>query len=162
MQTITFMTSLLTFYMKGEIKQEKNFIKFKVPNTILNFIPLGAYNKTVAVNQIASVSNSFSLLFKNLLIGIVEVIIALALFGSSFLAGLIFLALGALTILNSFQTILFVNLTSGEQLSICFVIFEKAKAAQAEEAINTVISNRIDDTNTREQTDRIVDAINKK
>lgn len=41
MQPITYMTSLFTFYLKGEIKSEQNFISFKVPNTILGLIPLG-------------------------------------------------------------------------------------------------------------------------
>ena len=162
MNTITYITSFLTFYMKGEIKHEKNFVKFKIPNTILGLIPLGAHNKTVAINQISSVANDFRLLFKNLLIGIVEVMIAFALFGNSFIAGLIFLLLGVLTVLNSFQTVLVLNLTSGEQLAISFIIFEKAKALEAETGINELISGRMDATNTKEQTDRIVDAINKK
>ncbi len=34
MEPIEYMTSLLTFYLKGEIKSEQNFINFKVPNTI--------------------------------------------------------------------------------------------------------------------------------
>lgn len=29
METITFMTSLLAFYLKGEIKAEQNFLKLK-------------------------------------------------------------------------------------------------------------------------------------
>ena len=148
--------------MKGEIKQDKNFLKFKIPNTILTLIPLGAHKKNIAINQIASVNTDFRLLFKNMLIGIVEVIIALACFGSSVLAGLIFLVLGGLTILNSMQTTLIVTLTSGEILPVYFIIFEKAKAEQAEEAINNMISARLDDTNTKDQTDRIVDAINNK
>lgn len=162
METITFITSFLTFYLKGEIKQDKNFLKFKIPNTILTLIPLGAHKKNIAINQIASVNTDFRLLFKNMLIGIVEVIIALACFGSSVLAGLIFLVLGGLTILNSMQTTLIVTLTSGEILPVYFIIFEKAKAEQAEEAINNMISARLDDTNTKDQTDRIVDAINNK
>ena len=41
MQKIEFMTSLLTFYLKGEISTEQNFLTLKVPNTILTLIPLG-------------------------------------------------------------------------------------------------------------------------
>ena len=151
METITFITSFLTFYLKGEIKHEKNFVKFKIPNTILSLIPLGSHKKNVAINQIASVDTDFRLLFKNLILGIIEVIIALSAMGSSFLFGLIFLVIGALTILNSFQTALVLNLTSGESLAVFFVIFEKAKAEQAEESINALISGRMDDTNTKEQ-----------
>lgn len=56
MEPIEYMTSLLTFYLKGEIKSEQNFINFKVPNTILGLIPLGARTSKLPVNQIASVS----------------------------------------------------------------------------------------------------------
>lgn len=162
MQTITFITSFLTFYLKGEIKQEKNFIKFKIPNTILTLIPLGSHKKTISVDQIASVNTDFRLLLKNMLIGIVELIIGFACFDGLLLLGLIFLLLGALTILNSLQTTLILNLTSGEVLPVNFIIFEKAKAEQAEEAINNLIAGRMDDTNTKEQADRIVNAINNK
>ena len=61
MEKITFMTSLLTFYLKGVISRDKNFIKFRIPNTILGLIPLGSSKKTVAVNQIASVDTDFRL-----------------------------------------------------------------------------------------------------
>lgn len=158
MEKIEFITSFLTFYLKGQILQEKNFIKFKIPNTILGFIPLGASNKTIPINQISSVDTSFKLLFKNFLIGLVVAIIGLSTIGAGI--GFIILLLGALIILNSFQTILAVNLTSNEQVLISFIIFEKAKAEQAETGINQLIANKLDDTNTREQTDRIVDAIN--
>ena len=77
METISFMTSLLTFYLKGEIKQEQNFIRFKVPNTILTFIPLGSVKETVPINQISSVGTSFKLLFKSFLVGVILAFIGL-------------------------------------------------------------------------------------
>ena len=59
MTSIKYMTSLLTFYLKGEIRTEKNFIQFKTPNTILGLIPLGAktekffnYNKLSLATEI--------------------------------------------------------------------------------------------------------------
>ena len=45
---------------------------------------------------------------------------------------------------------------------VSFLIFEKAKAELAESQIRQIISDRLDDTNNRVQTDRIVDAINNK
>lgn len=162
METITFMTSLLTFYLKGEIKHEQNFIKFKVPNTILSIIPLGAQNETIPINQISSVGTNFHLLFKNFVIGIIVTLIAFACFGDSVLLGLILLFIGVSMVINSFQSILTVNMTSGNALYISFLIFEKSKAKQTEYYINQLISNRLDDTNNRQQTDRIIDAINNK
>ncbi len=162
MDSITFITSYLTFYLKGEISKEKNFIKFKIPNTILGFIPLGAAKKTVAINQIASTDTDFRLQFKQLVVGVILAIVGLACMGDSFFAGLILLALGVLGALNAFQTALLVNTTAGESVVLFFVIFEKAKAEQASQMINDLVSGRMDDTNTREQTDRVVDAINNK
>lgn len=162
MKTITFITSYLTFYLKGEIKLEENFVKFQIPNTILGVIPLGSHKKSSAVNQIASVDNSFKVLVKNFLVGLVIAIIGLACMGSSVLGGLILLVIGALGVLNSLQTVLYVTMTSGQVVEIPFIIFEKAKATEAEEEINNLISGRMNDTNNRKQTDRIVDAIEKK
>ena len=104
METITFMTSLLTFYLKGEIKAEQNFLRLKKPNTLLTFIPLGAKKHNVPINQIADVSTSFKLVLKSFLLGAVEAIVGFAMFGNSFFAGLLLLLLGAFTIINSFQT----------------------------------------------------------
>ena len=51
MQTVEFITSYLTFYLKGKIQVDKNFVKFEIPNTILKLIPLGkaykCYHKNV-------------------------------------------------------------------------------------------------------------------
>lgn len=162
METITFMTSLLTFYLKGEIRHEQNFIKLKAPNTILSFIPLGAEKHTVPINQISSVGTSFSLLLKNLIVGVIAAFLGLALMGDTVLGGLIVLLLGVSMAINSFQTVLTVNTTSGNEFEISFLIFEKSKAEQAEYQINQLVSHRLDDTNNRQQTDRIVDAINNK
>ncbi len=164
METITFMTSLLTFYLKGEIAHEQNFIRMKVPNTILTFIPLGSHKETIAVNQIASVDTDFRLIFKHLLLGIIEAIIGLVCMDSSTALGVILLLIGIITIINSFQTMLIINTTSGAIKGASFLIFEKAKAEKCAEQINMLISQRMDDTNTRvhteNQTDALVNAIN--
>ncbi|MCD8095336.1 MAG: hypothetical protein LUE12_04325 [Ruminococcus sp.] len=163
METVTFMTSLLTFYLKGEIAHEQNFIRLNVPNTILTFIPLGKHKETIAINQIASVDTDFKLIFKHFLIGLIEVILGFSLFSKSALAGIIFLLLGIGTIINSFQTLLIINTTSGNTKGASFLIFEKSKAEKCAEQINMLISQRLDDTNTRvhteNQTNEIVNAI---
>lgn len=162
METIKFMTSLLTFYLKGEIKHEQNFIKLKIPNTILSIIPLGSENETIPINHISSVGTNFHLLFKNFVIGILVAIISFACFSDSVLLGLILLFIGISMVINSFQSILTINTTSGDAIYLSFFIFEKSKAIQAEQHINQLISDRLDDTNNRQQTDRIIDAINNK
>jgi hypothetical protein len=164
MKTITYMTGLLTFYLKGEITAEQNFLKLKIPNTILTLIPLGAKKDNVPVNQISSVSSNFKLLFKDFVVGIIEVLIAFSLFSDSALWGLILLLVGASTIITSFKTELNISTTSSVQYIIPFLIFEKSNAEQAEQMINDIISNRLSDTNNRQvteaSTNAIVNAIN--
>jgi len=77
-------------------------------------------------------------------------------------AFVIFGIIAANTILNGFEIDLQINLTSGQTRVFDFFVFEKAKAVQAEELINSIIAGRLNDTNARQQTDRIVDAINNK
>ena len=164
MNTITYMTGLLTFYLRGEISTDQNFLKLKIPNTILALIPLGARNESIPVQQLATVSSNFKLILKNFIIGAIEVMIAFSSFSSSAVMGIILLLLGASTIINSFITRLRVDTTAGKQYYIPFLIFEKSKASQAEQMINNMISGRLNDTNNRQvaeaQTNAIVNAIN--
>lgn len=143
MQPITYMTSLFTFYLKGEIKSEQNFISFKVPNTILGLIPLGAQTEKFTISQIASTATNTRLSLKYLLLGILLVLWGFSGLTESFLLGLILLLLGINNVVNAF---------------ISFLIFDKQKANQAAEQINAMIAGRLDDTNTRQQTNRVIDA----
>ncbi len=164
METIKFITSLLTFYMKGEIAVEQNFVRLKDPNSILGLIPLGAKKESIAINHISSTQSNFKVKFGKLIIGIIVAILALNMLGqeNGFFAFLILAIIAANTILNAFEVDLQINMTSGQVRLIDFFIFEKSKAIHAEETINSLISDRLNDTNSRQQTDRIVEAINNK
>lgn len=166
MSKYTFMTSLMTFYLKGSASIDSNQTSFKAPNTILKFIPLGAKNHNIPVNQISGVNTSFSLDIKAFLAGVVLAFIGLGAFGDSFFAGLILLAIGAGMVISSFTTLLQVEKTSGNAVTISFLIFDKNVAEQIADEINNTINNRINDTNVRvhtaESTDKIVAAINNK
>ena len=162
MEPIRYITSLLTFYLKGEISTDQNFIRFKEPNTILGLIPLGAKTQNVAINQISSTQTNMKLRLGKLIVGAIVAILGLSSLSDSFIGGLILLFLGVNIFLDAFEIDLIVNMTSGQTKAIDFYIFEKAKAQLAVERINAMISNRLDDTNNRQQTDRIVDAINMK
>ena len=155
MTSIKYMTSLLTFYLKGEIRTEKNFIQFKTPNTILGLIPLGAKTEKFTIDQISSTTTNFRLRLKYLIFGILSDSDTLA-------AGLICLLLGINNIIDAFEINLIVTTTAGKEQLIDFIIFDKSKAEMAEQEINKMISNRLDDTNNRQQTNRIVSAIQEK
>ena len=83
----SFIVSYLTFYLKASVALEGDFIKLSNPNTILKVIPLGAENKTVPVDHISSVDDSFRLDFKSFLWGILFALIGLSTLNSSFLGG---------------------------------------------------------------------------
>ena len=164
MNTVTYVVSLLTFYLKGEIRSEQNFVVFQEPNTVLGLIPLGKHTDRIPVHQIASVSTNFRLKLGKLVCGILAFLFGFGLFGQpcGFLPGLIILILAVNWILDAFEIDLTLITTSGAVKRIDFFIFDKEKAVLAEQQIHAMISNRMSDTNVREQTDRVVDAINRK
>ena len=164
MKPIRYITSLLTFYLKGGISVDRNFVVFKKPNTILGIVPLGAKTERVPINQISSIDSNFRVRFGIILLGLIVVILAAILLAHHLLVPLdIVLIIIYLNVIHAaFDVSLAVNLTSGDTIYIKFFIFDKGKADKAENMLNEITQNRLDDTNVRNQTDRIVDAINKK
>ncbi|MBQ7898109.1 MAG: hypothetical protein IJ323_06765 [Clostridia bacterium] len=157
MQPILYMTSLLTFYLKGEIHKDQNFINLKKPNTILSFIPLGAKKDSIPVSQLSSVESNFKLHLGSLILGAIIAIVGLGMISESFVVALIFMLIGVNKAITAFETILTITTTDGYARDISFLIFEKSKAELAETQIKQIISDRLDDTNNRVQTDRIVE-----
>ena len=120
-----FITSYLTFYMKATVELAGDFIKVANPNSILKVIPLGVRNKSIPVNQVSSVDESFKLDLKSFIWGIIFILIGLSSFKSSLFAGVLITIYGAITVLSSFQTIMSLQLTSGGSYDISVVVFEK-------------------------------------
>ena len=81
-----FITSYLTFYMKATVELAGDFIKVANPNSILKVIPLGVRNKSIPVNQVSSVDESFKLDLKSFIWGIIFILIGLSSFKSSLFA----------------------------------------------------------------------------
>ena len=162
MQSIYYITSLLTFWLKGEVHLDNNFVSLKNPNTILKIIPLGAKKDSVPVSQLASVESNFKLHLGTLIVGLIIAIIGWSSLSDSFLWAIILMLIGINGIISSFETVLIINTTAGDFKPISFLVFDKKKAEELETQIREIISNRLNDTNNRVQTDRIVDAINNK
>ena len=158
----SFITSYLTFYLKASVALEGDFIKTSNPNTILKVIPLGSQNKTIPVGQLSSVDDSFRLDIKSFFGGIIFTLIGLNMLGSSFVGALILTAYGLVTVLSSFQTLLKLNLTSGETHVISVVVFEKENLLSCKDTIEGLIQRRYNNTNVTENTDRIIEALSKK
>ncbi|TLW89972.1 hypothetical protein [Ruminococcus bicirculans (ex Wegman et al. 2014)] len=169
MKTIKYRISLPTAYLKGEVTHEQNFVKLKTPNILFSLLAIGTKTDVIPVNQIATVTRTFNCIGVILLFGIIlmwsgfSVISASKILSlSSSLAPIILILLGVLIIITSFQTVITIKTTSGEALKIPVLIFDRSKALEIEDLINQLISNRLDDTNNRQQTDRIVEAITNK
>ena len=169
MKTIKYRISLPTAYLKGEVTHEQNFVKLKTPKILFSLLAIGTKTDVIPVNQIATVTRTFNCIGVILLFGIIlmwsgfSVISASKILSlSSSLAPIILILLGVLIIITSFQTVITIKTTSGESLKISVLIFDRSKALEIEDLINQLISNRLDDTNNRQQTDRIVEAITNK
>ena len=73
--------------------------------------------------------------------------------------GVVFIILGFIGILDAHKSTLIVSLNSNDHIVISFVRFDRKKADQAYEMINSAISERVSDTNVKRQTDRVIEAI---
>ena len=159
----SFITSYLTFYLKGSVNYDRNFVRVSQPNTILKLIPLGLQTQDYPVEQISSVSTTFKVAFGSLVWGAICVLLGLESFGSSFFLALLLMAYGALTVLSSLQSAVCITV-AGQTRLISLIVFEQDKAQEIANRINEMLSNRYADTNVRihteASTDRIVDAIN--
>lgn len=167
----SYITSYLTFYLKGKFGIHNDHVDLVIPNTILGLIPLGSNERSIDVNHIASVACNFKVTILTLLFGLW---LALLGFGTlpEYLTGalpgtplgsLIEGAIGALLFLNSLKTTVTLTLTSSEVITIPLIIFEKSKAKLIRDQISRICAVRTYDTNTRVhteyQTSQIVDAL---
>lgn len=162
-EKITFMTSYITFYLKGKIGIRNDRVDITIPNTIFGLIPLGSSARTVDVNQIVSPVSNFKANALPLIIGCLLALTGLASIGYDPLLSLVLILIGTFLALNALQTTITITLTSGESIEIPLVIFEKSKADLIREKISQICSTRTYDTNTRvhteHQTSEIINAI---
>ena len=151
----SFIMSLLTFYIKGRVEVDSNFVKINVPDTILGLIPYGGIKNTISVDQISSVTTGFKLHFFRLIFGIIFTYPGLiglsnADGGMNVLIGLIWTILGANIIISSFSTYVAIGCTSSLMIKIPIFIIEHEKPEAIASAINNVINTRLNKTNVTE------------
>ena len=149
MQNITFITSLPTFYLKGNLSMDEVMLNLKKPNTIAGFIPLGYKSDQVPVQQISTASTEFKVNGMGMLVGILSTIVGLILFYDIkdvgfllFIWALLCLALGVVVIIDSLQTTLTVTATSGVAYVVPFLIFERSKAEEAKKMVLEIVISR--------------------
>lgn len=169
-----YITSYLTFYIKGHIGIHNDHVSLKIPNTIFGLIPLGSSERTVDVNQIVSAVSNFKVTPLTLIIGfflgitgLLGIFEGIALIPSlgigNLIEALVITFIGVVLFLNSFQTTVGITLASSEEITLPLVIFEKSKAELIRSTISRICAVRTYDTNTRVhteyQTSQIVDAL---
>ena len=133
-----FMYSIVYFFIKSEFILTNKRIICNVPNLFL-FIPSGKNNVTYPLNNIAGVRLDTKVSVKSLLIGIIITLIGLSSLRSLFLLFLI----GALIILSSFETIMVIQNNSGSSMAYPVSPFEKGKAQDFINQVNTTIADRV-------------------
>ena len=121
--------SLMTPYLKGELMASSTRFVYKVPNTILGLIPLGANENTVPIRSIASVNTSTALKIGRLIMGVVLLIAGASAFSSSAGLGIVLILLAAASLAMSFPTQLNVVNHAGGVTSVTVSILDKARLA---------------------------------
>ena len=127
MEKISYMTSLLTFYIKAEIQQDQNFVIFKKLNTILGLVPLGSKKQSIPVTQLSSVESNFKLKFGRLLVGLIIAGLGIGVITESLVTGILLIIIGVNHGITAFEILMTVKMTTGESKTIPFFIFEKIK-----------------------------------
>lgn len=162
LDAIEFITSYITFYLKGRIEFTNDNVIAQVPNTILGVIPLGRRKRTLDVAHITSTVSNFRVDIKNLLIGAVVAFMGFdCLFVYSegrfwyFLMALV----GVLMILNALISYVAISMDSGEIVTIPLVVFERGKSDLIADNINEMLSARKYDTNVRIHAENAADRV---
>lgn len=89
-----FSVSLLFFWIKGHLEVDGRFIKTRIPNFVLWFIPLGAEEETVPLKNVSNLRISTKYRLFPLTLGAIFVLSGLGSLGASFFGALIFMLIG--------------------------------------------------------------------
>lgn len=133
MQT-RFMTSFPCFWLKGTVITDDDSFTLHAPNTFGGVIKTGTYTTTIDYKHMASTQYSFDIEVWQILAAlIIEVLILTAVH-----IWWIALAASLLTVflfIMSINTTITIRTTSGEEVDIFFVVFERKKAKTVYEAL---------------------------
>lgn len=145
MKEIEFSTSLLFFWVKGKVEVDNRFIKTKLSNTLLGFIPAGKDQQSIPLKNISGAILSTKYFFKPFIIGLILFFIGLGSFGDSFILGLMLLILGIGIAGSGIQTILNIE-KSGTPYIISVPFFEKQKMHLLNDSIHNALAEDTDKT----------------
>ena len=149
-----FSVSLLTPWIKGEMKIDNHFLKIDLPNTILfGLIPAGKSKDSSPLSSISNIYTSSSYKLVNIFSGILVVFLGLLLLGdrhSNFIVTFLVILLGIVLIGSGIKTTLCYE-RQGIAKKIDFPFFEANHVQEFSEQIESQLTNYQDDRNFRVQ-----------
>lgn len=142
-----FAVSVATPWIKGKMDVDNHNIMIDIPNTVLfGLVPAGRRKHTTPLGSVSNVHTSSSYKLGRMLGGLLLCLIGLNMFGSSFLGGLITLAIGGLIIASGILTV-FMYENSGNSVTIPLPFFEAHHAQDFADRVITHINKYNDNRN---------------
>lgn len=155
-ESAKFSVSLLTFWIKGSMTVDKNFIHINMPNTVLfGTIAAGNSRDNSPLQGITNVYTSKEYKVGLMGWGALIALIGLVLFGTSFLAGLVLLLVGVALFLSGIRT-RFSYERSGVVKNIDVPFFEANHVQEFAEQVQKAISGYQEDRNVRVQAENTI------
>ena len=136
MTTIQYISGLLTFYFKGKISRDDNFVYLSNPKIFMGLFPMRKTKQQFMLNQIVSTSSGFHLLYTDLIISLLELVFGILVCNATLL-GLILVFISIATFINAFKTTLTIHLSSGKKVTICFSVLESKQEDRTITMIST-------------------------
>ncbi len=138
-----FTPSLTTPWLTGAMAVTSTRLVYRIPNTVLGFIPAGSQSNTVPISSIAAVSTNTRLRLGSIILGLILLIAGIATMGNVPVLGVLCLLLGVVNFLVAFPASLAIQNNAGGIQAITVSMLEKARLdAFAQEVNNRVFADR--------------------
>lgn len=157
-----FCSSLLFRWLHGKITVTNNTVQMHIPNTLLGLIPVGAQDESIPMSNISAVALSKHINGGSFFIGLLLALCGLSGASEAIFIGIFWLLVGGLIIFNSFRTVLNIQRSGSNYMISVPTYTDASKLAAAQTAIQESLVYTEDKKDVTANTDRIIDAINRK
>lgn len=130
--------SIVLFFIKSEFYVTNKRFIVRIPNIYFLVIPAGANTATYPLRNISAIRNRTRFKFLRLFLAAIFVVMGLSLLSEP-IFGLILLVVGIVMGLNSFQSLINVETSSGSGLWYQIAFWEQATAQQLANDVNQAI-----------------------
>lgn len=136
-----FTTNLALFWLKTHFELTTKRVRGNAPNTFLGIVPLGKYEITFPLRNVAGVSSSTKFYFKRFVVGVVLILIGLSFVGDSLFIGLLLLLVGAIAVLNCYVSRFTITNNAGQSPTVDLSILEKEKVRRFVAEVNEQVAH---------------------